>query len=74
VPAAEDDEVIGVIHDSGLEALTTSLAPPVPEKAVHVAVGQQRADHALNAKGNFRFERRIRGWQSYFVLDLRRKR
>jgi hypothetical protein len=29
---------------------------------------------ALNAKGNFRFERTIGHWRDGFVLDLRRKR
>jgi hypothetical protein len=45
----------------------------VPEEAVHVAVGEQWADDALNTKGNFRFEREIRHWRSANVLDLRRK-
>jgi hypothetical protein len=41
---------------------------------VQVDVREQRADHALNAKGNFCFERSIQGWRSHSVLDLRRKR
>jgi hypothetical protein len=36
-------------------------------------IRQQGADHSLNAKGNFRFERTIVDWRSGFVLDLRRK-
>jgi RNA-directed DNA polymerase len=31
-------------------------------------------DDALNAKGNFRFEREIRQWRGGPVVDLRRKR
>jgi hypothetical protein len=40
---------------------------------VQVDVGEQRREHSLNAKGNFRFERTIVDWRSGFVLDLRRK-
>jgi hypothetical protein len=36
-------------------------------------IREQRRDDALNAKGNFRFEREIRHWRSGDVLDLRRK-
>jgi hypothetical protein len=32
------------------------------------------SDDALNAKGNFRFERELRQWRSGYVLDLRLKR
>jgi hypothetical protein len=45
----------------------------VLQESVHVDVGEQRARHSLNAKGNFRFERTIVDWRSGFVLDLRRK-
>src|ERR1700759_1284066 len=44
-PAAEDDEVVGVIHDMGFEGLAAALVSPVPEEAVHVAVGEQGADN-----------------------------
>jgi hypothetical protein len=37
-------------------------------------VGEQRADHSLNAKGNFCFEGRAPLDRSRSVLDLRRKR
>jgi hypothetical protein len=37
-------------------------------------IGEQRADYALNAKDNFRFERTIIGWRGRVVLDLRHKR
>jgi hypothetical protein len=37
-------------------------------------IGQEGADDALNAKGNFRFERALRHWRSGDVLDLRRKK
>jgi hypothetical protein len=57
----------------GAIGLAASGAPPVLQEAVDVQVGEQRADDALNAKGNFRFERSITGWRSGSVLDLRRK-
>jgi len=41
---------------------------------MEVNVRQQRADDALNAKDNFRFERTISGWRGGCVVDLRRKR
>jgi hypothetical protein len=53
-------------------ALPPLLRPQI-EDIVQVDVGQQRRDDALNAKGNFRFEREIRHWRSGNVLDLRRK-
>ena len=34
---------------------------------------QQRRNHALYAKDNFRFERAITGWRDWVVVDLRRK-
>jgi len=41
---------------------------------VQVDVGEQRRDDALNAKGNFRFERSIENWRRSAIVDLRRKR
>ena len=50
-------------------------AHPKIEGIVEIEIRQQRADHSLNAKGNFCFDRVIRNWQrSVPVLDLRRKR
>jgi hypothetical protein len=46
---------------------------PDVEGIMQEKVRQDRADDALNAKGNFRFEREIRQWRSGNVLDLRRK-
>jgi hypothetical protein len=46
---------------------------PRVERIVQEQVCKERADHSLNAKGNFRFERTIVDWRSGFVLDLRRK-
>ncbi len=43
--AAEDDKVVGIIHDPGLEPLIASAGPPMAEEAVDVTVGQQGADH-----------------------------
>jgi hypothetical protein len=47
-----------------------ALAAPVPTNARVRYIARK---HALNAKGNFRFEREIRHWRSGNVLDLRRK-
>src|ERR1700679_145328 len=45
VSATEDEKVVGIIHDMRSVCFTAPLVSPVPEKAVHVAVGEQRADH-----------------------------
>jgi len=37
-------------------------------------IGQEGACYALNAKGNFRFEREVKQWRCGPVLDLRHKR
>jgi hypothetical protein len=44
------------------------------KRVVQKQVGQERRHDALNAKGNFRFEREIRHWRSGNVLDMRRKK
>ena len=71
--SAQDRDVVGVGDHMSAIGLAASGVPPVLQEAVHVQVGEQRADDALNAKGNFRFERSITGWRSGSVLDLRRK-
>src|SRR4051794_23795409 len=43
--AAENDEVVSIVHDMSAKHLTAFLLPPVPEEAVHIAVGEQWADH-----------------------------
>ena len=45
VSATEDDKVVGIVHDMRSVRFTAPLVSPVPEKAVHVAVGEQWADH-----------------------------
>jgi hypothetical protein len=50
------------------------LGPEEPFHAVERRIRQQRGHDALNAKGNFRFERELRQWRSGYVLDLRLKR
>jgi hypothetical protein len=68
-------KVIDIAHQSGFApqpALHNALEPEV-EHVMEVEVAQKYADHSLNAKGNFRFERTIVDWRSGFVLDLRRK-
>jgi hypothetical protein len=47
---------------------------PEIERVMQKQIGEQRRDHALNAKDNFRFERTIIGWRGWGVLDLRHKR
>ena len=51
----------------------TAIDEPIGQGRSQKEVGQQRADDALNAKGNFRFERELRGWRSGLVLDTRCK-
>jgi hypothetical protein len=41
---------------------------------VQIDVGQQRTDHAMDAKDNFEFERRVALCRTQSVLDFRRKR
>jgi hypothetical protein len=48
---------------------------PSEHEPAHVKITEQRADHTPYTKGNFEFERVVRGWRtSYAVLDLRLKR
>jgi len=48
---------------------------PEVERVVHKKVGQDWANHAPYTKGNFRFERTVKGWRTrYPLLDLRLKR
>ena len=69
--ALDDDQVLALTsRDLGGEFL-----------AFMSAIGNDAADrrpkrghYALNAKGNFRFDRLIEGWRDKPVLDLRRKR
>ena len=64
------DGIVGITLERivGMDALH-----PLVERIVQEQIGQQRTYDALNAKGNFRFEREIRQWRSGNVLDLRRK-
>ena len=39
-------------------------AHPQVERIVQKEIGQEGANDALNAKGNFRFERELRQWRS----------
>jgi hypothetical protein len=58
----------------GIEPAAMAVLVPGEQEPAEVEVGQQGRDHALNAKGNFVFERRIEGWRGGLVLDLRRKK
>jgi hypothetical protein len=69
-----DDKVIGVVDDVCPERLIAAGEPPMLEEPVHVDIGQQRARHSPNAKGNFCFDRVIALDRSRCVLDLRLKR
>ena len=44
--AAEDDEVVGIGDDVGMERFAASGQTPVLQEPVHVDVGQQRARDA----------------------------
>jgi len=39
-----------------------------------ISIEQGQRHDALNAKGNFRFERIVAGWRAGSVVDSRRKR
>src|ERR1035437_5688504 len=63
--------VIGV---TGKRTRWIGALHPDIERVVHEQVHQNRTDHAPYTKGNFEFERVVRGWRSsYPVLDLRLK-
>ena len=46
---------------------------PEIERIMEKKISQQRANDGLNAKGNFCFDRVIRGWRRLPMVDLRRK-
>jgi hypothetical protein len=48
-------------------------AHPEIERIVEIEICQNRTSDALNAKGNFCFDRVIRGWRGLAMVDLRRK-
>jgi hypothetical protein len=48
----EEDEVVGVVQYMGPESLAASPVAPEPKEAVHVAIGQQGADHLPLCCGN----------------------
>ena len=43
-------------------------------KFMQIDVGENRRDHAPYTKGNFQFERVVRGWRNTPILDLRLKK
>ena len=65
---AKHDEIVGIAH----HPITFVLHMTV--QGMQVDVRQQRADHSPYAKGNFQFERVVKGWRSIPLLDFRRKR
>jgi hypothetical protein len=46
---------------------------PQIKRIVQKTIGENRADHAPNAKGNFQFDRVVTGWRGIPLLDLRHK-
>jgi hypothetical protein len=64
------NDVVGVALEQDVRKVPRH---PRVERVMQVDVGEQRRDHSLNAKGNFRFDRTVVDWCSGFVLDLRRK-
>ena len=70
-----DNRVVRIAHDNHLARRLTSppLTNPEIVDVVQVDIREQRRNHALNAKDNFRFERTIIGWRGWGVLDLRHK-
>jgi hypothetical protein len=43
-------------------------------KFMQIDVGENRRDYAPHTKGNFQFERVVRGWRKTQILDLRLKK
>src|SRR4051794_38010669 len=56
VTAAEDDEVVGIGDDAGPKGDAPSARTPMLQEAVHVEVGQQRADHSTHNLAKLPFD------------------
>jgi hypothetical protein len=70
--SAVDDDIIGVSLNWNLRVVH---AKPSIQCKVEKQIRQKWAKHSPYTKGNFEFERVVRGWRSsYRVLDLRLKR
>ena len=71
-----DNDIVGVTDDDRFairDVRAPFLAEPQVEHIVQEHVRQDGGDDALNAKGNFRFERQIMEWRDRPLTDLRRK-
>ena len=69
-------DVVRVPHDDhiAVRLLSTPCLSPQIERVMEIDIRQERRCHAPYTKGNFEFERVVRGWRSsYPVLDLRLK-
>ena len=68
--------IVGIPHRDHVASGVSSppLLYPQVERVVQVDVGQQRTEHAIDAKGNFEFERRVGLCRTLSLLDFRRKR
>ena len=69
-------DVVRVPHDDhiAVRLLSTPCLNPQIERVMEIDIRQQRRRRSPYTKGNFEFERVVRGWRtSYSVLDLRLK-
>jgi hypothetical protein len=70
----------GVICESDYHHLALRMLPapdvhPEIETVVQVNIREERRNHSPYTKGNFEFERVVRGWRTRSpLLDLRRKK
>jgi hypothetical protein len=61
--------------DVRLQTLFVPQLLPSEHEPAHIQIAEQRTDYSPYTKGNFEFERVVRGWRSSDpVLDLRLKR
>jgi len=66
-------EIVGIAGICGASRLRETAQPAID--AIRANIGERRRSHSPYTKGNFEFERVLRGWRtSYPVLDLRLKR
>src|SRR5207249_11765806 len=63
-PTTADHEVVRVVDNARLKALLVPELPPPQHEPSHVDIAQQRANHSPYTKGNFEFERVVRGWRA----------
>ena len=69
--AAVNHRIIGVAREG---TLWIRALHPAVERVMHEQIHQDRTDYAPYTKGNFQFERVVKGWRSTPILDLRLKK